>query len=160
MALDLRIRPCLWFDSEAEQAAELYVATFPDSAITGISRYGEAGPREAGMVMTVAFTLDGIGFMAINGGPQFPHSEAISFQVNCRDASEVDHYWDRLGEGGEFGQCGWLKDRFGVSWQVIPEGLGEVIGDPDPERARRATEAMLGMSKLDLDAMRAAADRG
>jgi hypothetical protein len=158
MALRLRIRPCLWFDTGAEAAAELYVSVFPSSEITSRSRYDESGPGEAGTVRTVEFMLDGLGFMAINGGPQFPHTEAVSFQIDCADASEVDHYWDRLGEGGEHGRCGWLKDRFGVSWQVIPTGLGQLLGDPDPERAARATKSMLGMQKLDLNAIRAAAD--
>jgi len=158
MALRLRIRPCLWFDTGAEAAAELYVSVFPSSEITSRSRYDESGPGEAGTVRTVEFMLDGLGFMAINGGPQFPHTEAVSFQIDCANASEVDHYWDRLGEGGEHGRCGWLKDRFGVSWQVIPTGLGELLGDPDPERAARATRSMLGMQKLDLNAIRAAAD--
>jgi predicted 3-demethylubiquinone-9 3-methyltransferase (glyoxalase superfamily) len=158
MTLRLRIRPCLWFDTEAEAAAELYVSVFPNSKITSPSRYDESGPGKAGTVRTVEFVLDGLEFMAINGGPRFPHTEAISFQIDCADASEVDHYWDRLGEGGEYGRCGWLKDRFGVSWQVIPAGLGQLLGDPDPARAARANKAMLSMRKLDLDAMRSAAD--
>ena len=159
MALDLKIRPCLWFDTEAEAAAEHYVSIFPNSKILHISRYGETGMREAGMVMTVEFELDGIGFTALNGGPQFPHSEAaISFMLGCEDSAEVDHYWDKLSDGGKPGQCGWVTDKFGVPWQVIPKGMGEVLGDPDRERADRAMEAMLKMTKLDLDAMRAAAD--
>ena len=152
------ITPNLWFDSEAEEAAEFYVSVFPRSEITGISYYGDAGPGPTGTVLTVAFVLDGQPFTALNGGPAFTFSEAISFVVDCADQDEVDHYWARLSEGGEESQCGWLKDRFGVSWQVVPAGMGEVMGDPDPERAQRAMKAMLGMKKLDLAALRAAAD--
>ena len=153
-----RITPNLWFDSEAEEAAEFYVSVFPRSQITGISYYGDAGPGPTGTVLTVAFVLDGQPFTALNGGPAFNFSEAISFVVDCADQDEVDHYWARLSVGGEESQCGWLKDRFGVSWQVVPAGMGEVMGDPDPERAQRAMKAMLGMKKLDLAALRAAAD--
>jgi predicted 3-demethylubiquinone-9 3-methyltransferase (glyoxalase superfamily) len=155
-----RITPNLWFDTQALEAAEFYVSVFPNSQITDVSYYGDAGPRAAGMVLTVAFLLDGQEYTAINGGPEFTFDEAISLLVNCADQDEVDHYWDKLSEGGEEGQCGWLKDRFGLSWQVIPPGMGEVLGDPDPERANRAMQAMLGMTKLDLAAMRAAADGG
>ncbi len=155
-----RITPNLWFDTQALEAAEFYVSVFPNSEITDISYYGDAGPREAGMVLTVAFLLDGQEYMAINGGPQFTFDEAISLLVNCADQDEVDDYWDKLSEGGEEGQCGWLKDKFGLSWQVTPPGMAEVLGDADPERANRAMQAMLGMRKLDLAAIRAAADAG
>lgn len=143
-----KITPWLWFDTEAEDAANLYTAIFPNSRITGSSRYGSAGPRPEGTVMTVSFELDGQPFVALNGGPEFTFSEAISFQVDCRDQAEVDLYWNALLDGGEESMCGWLKDRFGVSWQIIPEALERLIGDPDPERAQRAMKAMLGMTKI------------
>ncbi|MDQ1445940.1 MAG: hypothetical protein QOI20_2404 [Acidimicrobiaceae bacterium] len=153
-----RITPNLWFDTQGEEAAEFYVSVFPNSKITNVSYYGDAGPREAGTVLTVDFVLDGNEFTAINGGPEFTFDEAVSFLINCADQEEVDYYWEKLTEGGSEVQCGWLKDRFGVSWQVVPEGMGEIMGDPDPERASRAMKAMLGMKKLDLNALRAAAD--
>lgn len=150
------ITPCLWFDTEAEEAARFYTSVFPNSSVTEISHYGEAGPRPAGTVMMVAFELDGKPFSALNGGPQFSFDEAISFAVECEDQTEVDHYWDALSEGGEEVQCGWLKDRFGISWQVVPTAVFETVGGPDPEGAARATRAMLGMKKLDVAALRAA----
>jgi predicted 3-demethylubiquinone-9 3-methyltransferase (glyoxalase superfamily) len=153
-----RITPNLWFDTEAKDAADFYVSVFPNSRITHVSRYGEAGPREAGTVLTVDFELDGQRFTAINGGPEFRFSEAISLLISCADQQEVDHYWSALSEGGAESQCGWLKDRYGLSWQVIPKALYELLGDPDPERARRAMQAMLTMRKLDVAALRAAAD--
>jgi len=152
------IVPNLWFDTQAEQAAEFYTKVFPNSRILGVSRYPEGAPGPAGEVMTVEFELDGQRFTGINGGPQFPFTEAVSFLINCRTQEEVDSYWEQLTDGGEPVQCGWLKDRFGLSWQVVPEGMEEVLGDPDPERAQRAMQAMLGMTKLDLAALRAAAD--
>jgi predicted 3-demethylubiquinone-9 3-methyltransferase (glyoxalase superfamily) len=157
------ISPCLWFNGQAEDAARLYVSLFPDSRIDRVSRYGADQSLPVsfpeGTALMVEFTLAGRHFQALNGGPQFPHSEAISFSISCRDAQEVDRYWSALtANGGAEGQCGWLKDRFGVSWQVVPEGLGELISDRDPGRARRALQAMLGMEKLDLAAMRRAAD--
>jgi predicted 3-demethylubiquinone-9 3-methyltransferase (glyoxalase superfamily) len=155
-----RITPSLWFDTDGEDAAEFYVSVFPNSKITHVSHYGEAGPRPAGTVLTVDFELDGQRYTAINGGPQFTFSEAISLQISCADQAEVDHYWDALSEGGSEGPCGWLKDRYGLSWQVVPKALGELIGDPDPARATRAMKAMLGMRKLDVAALRAAADAG
>lgn len=151
------IVPNLWFDTEALEAAELYTSIFPNSAIGAVARYTEGSPREAGAVMTVDFTLDGQPFTAINGGPQFPFTEAVSLLITCKDQAEVDHYWDALTAGGREGQCGWLKDRYGLSWQVVPEGMQEVLADPDPERAVRAMRAMLQMAKLDLAALRAAA---
>ena len=153
-----RIIPNLWFDTNGLAAAEFYVSVFPNSRITNVSYYGDAGPREAGTVLAVEFELDGQAFTAINGGPQFTFDEAISFLVPCADQDEVDYYWSKLTEGGEESMCGWLKDRFGVSWQVAPEELAALLGDPDAERAQRATKAMLSMRKLDVAALRAAAD--
>lgn len=154
-----RITPNLWFDTQAKEAAEFYTSVFPNSEIRNISYYTEAGPRPAGTVLTVDFVLDGQPFTAINGGPEFTFDEAVSFLINCADQAEVDHYWDRLVEGGgEHSMCGWLKDRYGLSWQVVPEGMEELLTDPDSERAERAMRAMLGMKKLDLAALQAAAD--
>jgi predicted 3-demethylubiquinone-9 3-methyltransferase (glyoxalase superfamily) len=153
-----RITPNLWFDSEAKDAAEFYVSIFPNSEITDVSTYGEAGPGPAGTVLSVSFSLDGQPYTGINGGPQFTFSEAISLSIACADQREVDHYWNRLVDGGEESQCGWLKDRYGLSWQVVPAALGELLSDPDPDRATRAMRAMLGMRKLDVAALRAAAD--
>lgn len=152
------IVPNLWFDTEGLEAAEFYVSVFPNSQITNVAYYGEGGMREAGMVMTVDFVLDGQPFTAINGGPQFRFDEAVSFLIPCADQAEVDYYWERLTDGGEEGQCGWLKDRYGLSWQVNPAELGELLGDPDPQRAQAAMQAMLAMGKIDLDAIRAVAD--
>jgi len=153
-----RIIPNLWFDTEAEEAAEFYTSVFKNSRVVNVAHYTEAGPRETGMVMTVEFELDGQRFVGINGGPEFSFSEAVSFQVTCEDQDEVDYYWERLSEGGQEGPCGWLKDRYGLSWQVVPKGMDELFSDPDPERARRAMEAMLKMGKLDIAALRSAAD--
>ena len=153
-----RITPNLWFDGQAEEAAEFYTAIFENSRVLSTSHYTENSPGEPGAVMTVEWELDGQRFVGINGGPQFPFTEAISLQINCADQDEVDFYWERLTDGGEEGQCGWLKDRFGVSWQVVPEGMDAVFSDPDKERADRAMQAMLQMRKLDVNALRAAAD--
>ena len=152
------ITPFLWFDDQAEEAAELYTSIFDNSKINAVTHYSDAGPREAGMVLTVDFELDGKPFTAINGGPEFTFDEAVSFLVECKDQGEVDYYWEQLGDGGEEGPCGWLKDRFGLSWQVVPEGFVEMMNDPDSDRVNRAMTAMLGMKKLDLAALRAAAD--
>ena len=152
-----RITPNLWFDTQSLEAAEFYVSVFPSSKVTNVSYYGEAGPGPAGTVLTVDFALDGQEYTAINGGPMFSFSEAVSLLISCADQDEVDHYWAALSEGGEEGKCGWLKDRYGLSWQVVPAGMGEILGDPDQGRAQRAMKAMLGMKKLDLDALRAAA---
>ncbi|MBR0655216.1 VOC family protein [Plastoroseomonas arctica] len=153
------IAPCLWFNGEAEAAAGFYVSVFPDAAITAISRYGAGAPFPEGTALMVEFSLAGQRFQALNGGPQYPHSEAISLSIACRDASEVDHYWSALtAMGGKPVQCGWLKDRFGVSWQVVPDGLGALIADPDPARAARAMRTMMTQTKLNLAAIRAAAD--
>jgi predicted 3-demethylubiquinone-9 3-methyltransferase (glyoxalase superfamily) len=153
-----RITPNFWFDTEGLDAAKFYVSIFPNSEITDVSYYSDAGPRPAGTVLAVNFVLDGQAYTIINGGPEFTFDEAISFSIDCKDQEEVDYYWANLSDGGEEGQCGWLKDRFGLSWQVIPRGLAEVLGDPDPDRAGRATQAMFGMQKLDLAALRAAAE--
>ena len=154
-----RITPNLWFDTEAEEAADFYCSVFPNSKITAVARYPEGGPREAGMVMTVSWVLDGEDFTGINGGPEFKFDEAVSFAINCADQAEVDYYWEKLtADGGEEGPCGWLKDRFGVSWQVVPAGWEDVYTSGDPGRAARAMQAMMGMKKLDLAALQAAAD--
>lgn len=152
-----RITTNLWFDTEALEAAEHYVSIIPGSRITDVSRYGDGAPRPAGTVLTVAFELDGQRFLALNGGPHFPFTEAVSVVVSCADQDEVDRYWAALVDGGEPGHCGWLKDRYGLSWQIVPEDLGEVMGDPDPARAGGAMQAMLGMQKLDIAALRRAA---
>ena len=144
---------CLWFDDLALDAAEFYVSVLPNSKVTDVARIG---PDQ--QVLTVNWTLNGAPFMAINGGPLFPHSEAYSVFLSCEDQAEADHYWDVLVDGGEPSRCGWLKDRFGISWQVVPAGLGDLLGDPDPARAAAAHAAMMTMSRLDLAAMRAAAD--
>jgi predicted 3-demethylubiquinone-9 3-methyltransferase (glyoxalase superfamily) len=148
----------LWFDTEAEEAANFYVSVFDNSRIVNVTRYTDAGPRETGMVMTVDFELDGQRFTGINGGPAFKFDEAISLLINCETQEEVDYYWEKLSEGGEEGPCGWLRDRFGLSWQVVPTGMDETLNDPDPERAQRAMQAMLGMKKIDIGALRSAAD--
>jgi predicted 3-demethylubiquinone-9 3-methyltransferase (glyoxalase superfamily) len=154
-----KITPFLWFDDQAEEAARFYVSVFPNSRIGQLTRYGEAGPGPAGSVMTVRLNLDGNEFVALNGGPaHYGFDEAISFVVNCKTEAEVDHYWSALTDGGEEIACGWLKDRYGLRWQIVPEGLFELLGDPDPQRAQRANRAMLQMKKLDLRAMREAAD--
>ncbi len=153
-----QIVPCLWFDGQAEQAAAHYISIFPNSRILGTTRYGPDTYGPEGQVMTVNFSLDGQEYVGLNGGPQFTFSEAVSFQILCTDQEEVDHYWDRLSEGGEEGPCGWLKDRFGVSWQVVPTRLLELAGDPDPGRANRAMQAMLKMGKIDIAELVRAAD--
>ena len=152
-----RITPCLWFDTEGEAAAELYTSVFPNSKVDRVTRYGSAGPRDEGTVMTVEFELDGQPFVALNGGPDFTFSEAISFQVDCKDQEEVDYYWNALSEGGEEGPCGWLKDRYGVSWQIVPTVLLELLADPDREKSQRVMAAMLKMGKIEIDALEQAA---
>ena len=154
-----KITPNLWFDTNGQEAAEFYVSIFPNSKIANVSYYGESGPREAGTVMTVDFVLDGHEFTAINGGPEFTFDEAVSMLIHCKDQDELDYYWDKLLEGGgQVSMCGWLKDKFGFSWQVVPDELEQLIADADPERADRAMKAMLGMKKLDIAELRAAAD--
>ena len=152
------ITPNLWFDVNGKEAAEFYCSVFPKSRITRVSYYGEAGPREPGTVLTVDFELDGRRFTAINGGPDFTFTEAVSFLIDCKDQAEIDYYWDKLGEGGEYGPCGWLKDKYGLSWQIAPEEIVELLGDPNNAAGQRAMKAMLGMKKLDLAALEAAAD--
>ena len=159
-----RITPCLWFDDQGEEAAKFYTGIFKNSKIGKISRYGEAGRevhgRAPGTVLTVAFELDGQSFTALNGGPVFKFNEAISFQINCETQEEVDYYWEKLSEGGDKNaqQCGWLKDKYGLSWQVVPTVLPEMISDPNPEKAGRAMKAMLQMKKLDIAALKRAYD--
>jgi predicted 3-demethylubiquinone-9 3-methyltransferase (glyoxalase superfamily) len=154
-----RITPNLWFDTQAEEAAAFYVSVFPDARIVEVHRYGPVGPRPEGEVMLVVFELGATRFCAINGGPQFTFDEAVSFEITCRDQAEVDHYWDALtADGGAESQCGWCRDRFGLSWQVVPEDMGELLGDPDRDRAARAFRAMFGMRKLDVAALRRAAE--
>jgi predicted 3-demethylubiquinone-9 3-methyltransferase (glyoxalase superfamily) len=153
-----RITPNLWFDTQALEAAEFYCSIFPNSRIVSVARYPQDAPGPAGEVMTVEYELDGQRFVHINGGPQFTFSEAVSFQVDCADQAEVDYYWDRLLDGGEESQCGWLKDRYGFSWQIVPAAMDELFSDPDPGRAQRAMQAMLQMTKLDVAELRRAAD--
>ena len=153
-----KITPNLRFDTEAEDAANYYVSVFKNSRIVNVTHYTDAGPREAGMVMTVEFELDGQRFVGINGGPDFTFDEAVSFEIACQDQEEIDYFWERLTDGGEEGPCGWLKDKYGLSWQVTPSGMDELFADPDAGRAERAMRAMLGMGKIDIAAMRAAAD--
>jgi predicted 3-demethylubiquinone-9 3-methyltransferase (glyoxalase superfamily) len=153
-----KIVPNLWFDTEAEEAADFYTSVFKNSRIVNTTHYTEAGPRPAGTVMTVEWELDGQRFVGINGGPEFKFSEAVSFQITCEDQDEIDYYWERLSEGGEEGPCGWLKDKFGLSWQVVPTGMEELFSDPDNSRATRAMEAMLKMGKIDIAELQRAAD--
>lgn len=153
-----RITPFLWFDTQAEEAARFYVSVFDNSRIVTVTRYTEAGPAPAGSVMTVAFELDGQKFVALNGGPEHSFTPALSLVINCDTEAEVDRYWERLTDGGTEVACGWLTDRYGLSWQVVPKGVWELLADPDPERVQRAMQAMFTMTKLDLKAMRAAAD--
>ena len=155
------IVPNLWFDTQAEEAAAFYCDVFPNSRVVSTARYTEAGPGEPGTVMTVEWELGGQRFVGINGGPEFTFSEAVSFQVTCETQEELDYYWDKLREGGgEEGPCGWLKDRYGLSWQVVPTGMEELFSDPDQSRAQRAMQAMFGMKKLDIAALQRAADGG
>jgi predicted 3-demethylubiquinone-9 3-methyltransferase (glyoxalase superfamily) len=152
-----RITPCLWFDDQGEEAAAFYTATFPNSRVVDVTRYGDAGPGTPGAVMTVEFELDGQPFTALNGGPQFTFNEAISFQVDCADQDEVDYYWDALSAGGKTGPCGWLGDRFGVSWQIVPRALVQLLSDPDRAKAQRVMEAMLAQTKPVVAEIEAAA---
>ncbi len=152
------VTPCLWFDTEGEDAANFYASLFPNSRIVSVNRYGDAGPRAAGSVMTVDFELDGQPYVALDGGPEFKFNEAVSFQISCADQDEVDDYWDKLGEGGEHGPCGWLKDRYGLSWQVIPAAFLELVSDPDPAKSQAVMRAMLGMRKLVVSELQQAYD--
>ena len=151
------ISPCLWFDDNLEEAMAFYTKIFPNSSVGDVSRYGEAGPGEPGTVMAGEFNLDGLMFRGINGGPEFTFSEAVSFSVACADQSEVDYYWDNLVAGGEESMCGWLKDRFGLSWQIVPARLYELLSDPDPKRSQAAMQAMLGQRKIVVAELEAAA---
>ncbi|MFH9868348.1 VOC family protein [Streptomyces lydicus] len=154
-----KIIPNLWFDTQGKEAAEFYCSVFPNSRITAVTHYTDAGPGQAGSVLTVEFELDGQGYLALNGGPQFTFSEAISLLIECADQEEIDYYWSKLTEGGgEEGPCGWLKDKYGLSWQVAPGGMAELLNDPDRDRAARAMKAIFGMKKIDIAALRAAAD--
>lgn len=155
-----KITPCLWFDTQAEEAANFYVSLFKNSKVLGISHFGEAGPRPAGTVMTVNFQLDGQEFIALNGGPEFNFTEAISFSVSCESQEEVDELWQKLTEDGEAGPCGWLKDKFGLSWQIVPTALTRLLSDPDGEKVKRVTEAMLKMSKIDIQVLQQAYAEG
>jgi predicted 3-demethylubiquinone-9 3-methyltransferase (glyoxalase superfamily) len=148
-----KISPFLWYDHEAEEAAKFYTSIFPNSRVTTITRYGEAGPGPKGSVMTVAFELDGQKFTALNGGPHFKFTEAISFVVSCESQEEVDKYWDKLSEGGQPVECGWLKDKFGLSWQIVPTAMIKLLTDQDPKRSQRVMKAMLQMKKLDIAAL-------
>jgi predicted 3-demethylubiquinone-9 3-methyltransferase (glyoxalase superfamily) len=152
------ITPSLWFDSDLEEAARFYTKIFPNSSIENMNRYTEAGPGTPGDVVSGTFVLDGTRFVGINGGPQFPFTEAVSFTVSCKDQDEVNYYWDRLVDGGQESQCGWLKDRYGLSWQIVPDRLFELLSDPDSARAVAATKAMLGMRKIVIAELEAAAD--
>lgn len=151
-----KIKPFLWFDGKAEEAANLYVSLFKNSRITNISRYGEEGPGPAGSAMVVSFELDGQEFLALNGGPHFSFTPAVSFLINCETQEEVDELWEKLSEGGETNQCGWLTDKFGLSWQVVPTALGDMMSDEDEEKAGRVMHAMLQMEKIDIATLKRA----
>jgi predicted 3-demethylubiquinone-9 3-methyltransferase (glyoxalase superfamily) len=151
-----KISPFLWFDNQAEPAVNFYISVFKNSRITKISRYGDAGPGPKGTVMVVEFELEGQRLLALNGGPQFKFTEAISFCVDCTTQREIDEFWEKLSEGGEQGPCGWLKDRYGLSWQIIPTALGEMMGDPDREKSNRVMQAMLKMKKILMEDLRKA----
>ena len=155
-----KITPFLWFNDQAEEAMNFYTAIFKNSKISSVSRYGDGGPGQPGSVMTATFELDGQEFMALNGGPLFTFTEAISFFVNCETQAEVDELWEKLTEGGEESQCGWLKDKYGLSWQIVPSVLGELLNDPDAEKAGRVMNAMLQMKKIDIAGLRAAYEQG
>jgi predicted 3-demethylubiquinone-9 3-methyltransferase (glyoxalase superfamily) len=151
-----KITPFLWFNDKAEEAMNFYVSIFKNSKILSVSRYGDAGPGPKGTVMTASFQLDGQEFTALNGGPEYKFTEAISFLVDCKTQEEVDELWKKLSEGGEEGQCGWLKDKYGLSWQIVPSVLGELLGDKDPEKAGRVMKAMLQMKKIDIKTLKQA----
>jgi predicted 3-demethylubiquinone-9 3-methyltransferase (glyoxalase superfamily) len=155
-----KITPFLWFKDQAEEAMNFYTAIFKNSKISSVSRYGEGGPGPQGSVMTATFELDGQEFMALNGGPLFTFTEAISLFVNCETQAEVDELWEKLTEGGEESQCGWLKDKYGLSWQIVPSVLGELLNDPDAEKAGRVMNAMLQMKKIDIAGLRSAYEQG
>jgi predicted 3-demethylubiquinone-9 3-methyltransferase (glyoxalase superfamily) len=154
-----KVRTCLWFDQEAEEAANFYVSLFPDSRVIDVARYNEAGPGKPGSVLMVTFQLAGVEYLALNGGPIFKFTEAISLSADCADQAEVDRLWEKLGEGGSYSRCGWLKDRYGLSWQIAPSRVVELINGPDKAGAKRAMEAMMTMAKLDIAAVEAAYNR-
>jgi predicted 3-demethylubiquinone-9 3-methyltransferase (glyoxalase superfamily) len=154
-----KITPFLWFDTQAGTAAKFYVSIFKNSRIVDITRYGEAGPGPKGSVMIVRFELDGWEFIGLNGGPQFRFTEAVSFSVDCDTQEEVDEFWNKLSEGGEQGPCGWLKDKYGLSWQINPNILGRMLNDPDPEKSKRVMEAMLTMGKIDINTLQQAYEK-
>jgi predicted 3-demethylubiquinone-9 3-methyltransferase (glyoxalase superfamily) len=153
-----KITPFLWFDNQAEEAMNFYASLFKNSKIGNVTRYGEAGPGPEGSVMTATFELEGQEFMVLNGGPQYKFTEAVSFFVNCNSQEEVDTLWEKLTEGGEEGPCGWLKDKFGLSWQIIPTALGEMLSDPDPEKAQRVMQTMFQMKKIEIQTLKQAYD--
>jgi predicted 3-demethylubiquinone-9 3-methyltransferase (glyoxalase superfamily) len=152
-----KITPFLWFDDQAEEAANFYVSLFDNSKVTTVTRYGDAGPGPKGTAMTVGFVLDGQEFTALNGGPHFKFTEAVSLVVDCKDQAEVDRFWDKLSEGGQTSQCGWLKDRYGLSWQITPRRLMELVQDPDPAKSQRVFAAMMQMTKIDIPKLEQAA---
>ncbi len=154
-----KITPFLWFDNQAEEAMNFYVSIFKNSKVLSVARYGEGGPGPKGAVMTAKFQIDGQEFIALNGGPHFKFTEAISFSVDCKTQEEVDEFWEKLTAGGEEGQCGWLKDKYGLSWQINPAVLGELLSDPDPQKSKRVMEAMLKMKKIDIKALKQAAEQ-
>ena len=154
-----KVTPFLWFDNQAEEAMNFYVSLFKNSKVLSVSRYGEGGPGPQGTVMTATFQLDGQEFMALNGGPYFKFTEAISLFVNCETQEEVDELWGKLSEGGEISQCGWLKDKYGLSWQIVPTALGQMLGDKDPQKSQNVMQAMLQMTKIDIAALRRAYDQ-
>jgi predicted 3-demethylubiquinone-9 3-methyltransferase (glyoxalase superfamily) len=160
MRMSARLTPCLWFDSDAEEAANFYVSVFKNSKIGKVSRYGKEGHevhgRKAGTVMTVEFEIEGHKFLALNGGPHFKFNEAVSFQIHCQSQEEVDYFWSKLAEGGKESQCGWLKDKFGLSWQVVPDVLSQLLTDKNAEKAGRVMESMLRMKKIDIAALQQA----
>lgn len=154
------VTPFLWFDDQAEEAANFYTSIFKNSKILKVARYGESGPRPKGSVMTVTFQIDGQEFIALNGGPHFKFTEAVSFVVSCATQQEVDEFWAKLSEGGEKSRCGWLKDRYGLSWQIVPTILGELMSDADPEKSNRVMQAILEMDKLDIETLKRAYESG
>lgn len=155
-----KITPFLWFNDQAEEAARFYTSVFKNSKLGNVSRYGDAGPGQKGRVMVAQFQLEGQDFLALNGGPQFKFTEAVSFVVNCETQDEVDYFWEKLSEGGHTSQCGWLKDKFGLSWQIVPTAMGKLLGDKDPARSQRVMKAMLQMTKIDIAALQRAYDQG
>jgi len=155
-----KITPFLWYDNNAEEAVSLYISVFKNSKITDITRYGDAGPGPKGSVMTIAFQLEGQDFIALNGGPMFKFTEAISLAVDCKTQQEVDELWEKLSAGGQPGQCGWLKDKFGLSWQIVPSALVEMLQDPDAEKSNRVMQAMMQMRKIDVASLRRAYANG